>query len=178
MTDVSLEAMLRRAAQEAEKMFNRIGEIQMYWLVDTIDEGPGVLVTPVVGPKDVPTAVIKSEIAARVREEFKEKNVTRYVMVHEAWCLKTDTAGKDARDAKDATLNAIADAGGLIANMPERLEFVTFIASDGHEHLHGMREIIRPAGRKPYLGALDIDRPRQIEGLFVNMLPIENETTH
>jgi hypothetical protein len=36
---VTLEMMFRRA--DAEKMFNKLGAIEMHWLVDTIDRGQG-----------------------------------------------------------------------------------------------------------------------------------------
>jgi hypothetical protein len=172
---VTLEAMVRRASKEAEKMFNKCGGIEMYWLVDTAENGQTVIVTP--WPADMPPAgsrgAVKDARAECIRELFKEMNVTRYVLVHEAWVVarSKDTSPEDMRDD-------IAEAGGSLANMPERLEFVVLQASDGHDFIHAMREIVRPAGGKPYLGALDVERPINHAGRYENMLPIENATLH
>jgi hypothetical protein len=175
MTEVSLEAMLRRAARGAEKMFNKFGEVEMHWLVDTLEEGQIAIMTPLAGPGGS-VNVVKHEIAATMRELFRKKNATRYVLVCESWGYKAAT-----KDTSFEEMQAdIEAAGGTLENMPGRFELILLQASDGHQFIQAQREIIRPAGgRPPYLGALDIMAGAvQFEGRFANMLPTETATAH
>jgi hypothetical protein len=178
---VSLEAMLRRAAKETEKAFNKFGGIDMCWLVDSPTEGQGLIVTPANVPPGAPPEleaaaknIVKSSIAEKMRELFREKNVTRYVHIFECWTLeraKTEATMEDLCDE-------VKDAGGSISNMPDRLEAMVFYADDGRESIVAMRKIIRAAERKPYLGALEILDGEMGGGRFTNMLPIQNATSH
>jgi hypothetical protein len=164
---VTLEAMLRRASKEAEKMFKKCGYIEMCWIVDTEADGMvGVMSMP------VDSGASKDVLAAGMRELFKKMGATRYVMVCEAWTLK------QGEISREEAISTIEDAGGTISNMPGRLEIVWLNASDGHELLFATREIIRPAKGKPYLGTLDLTRNPPNEGRWENMLPIENATSH
>jgi hypothetical protein len=155
---ITLEAMLRRASKNAEKMFNKFGGIEMHWLVDTPDESQGLVITPIRRETD------EDEFAAAVREQFEAKNVTRFVLVSTAWAIP---------DEYD-------DGHGSIEQMPGRIEVLLLMASDGRERLSAMREIVRPAGGKPYLTSLKIDRKTEfrVQIRFANMLPVENATRH
>ena len=157
---VTLEAMLRRASKETEKVFKKFGYIEMSWIVDTEEKGMVGVMTPAGS-----CGASKDVLAANMRELFKKMGATRYVMVCEAWTLK------QGHTTREDAISAIEDASGTISNMPGRLEVVWLNASDGRESLFAMREIVRPAKGKPYLGALELDRNPSQEGRFTNMLP-------
>jgi hypothetical protein len=90
----------------------------------------------------------KNKLAADLRKLFKQHAVFRYVLAAEGW------------------------AG------PERQEVVSIQGDDGQDHiLIAVREIVRPSGwKRPYLGALEINRMERGAGRFMNMM--QPETTY
>jgi hypothetical protein len=83
--EITLEAMVRRASRMAEEMFEKIGAVEMFWLLDSKLLGQTTLVTPMQYPEGVEEGAFKEMAAARLRTEFKEKAVTRYAVATEAW---------------------------------------------------------------------------------------------
>src|SRR5262245_41278258 len=82
---VPLDALLRRASRMAEQMFDKTGEVDMLWLVDTPDDGISVIVSPIVGRDAAEGTKSKDNVADAMREFFREHRVTRYARAMEAW---------------------------------------------------------------------------------------------
>jgi hypothetical protein len=148
---ITLEALVHRASRKAEKMFNKHGGFDMFWLVDSQIDGQGFILSPVIEQEQE-----SGEVAQRIRTLFRDRRVWRYVQVTEAWTLN------DPNDAVPA---------GTLANHPDRKEIVMLNASDGRESIVGIREIVRPERGKPYLAKLEI-MPSGCEqfGRFSDML--------
>jgi len=86
MPDVTLEAMIRRISREADREFNKHGELVMLWLLDAPDEGIAMLATPLMGDETrVGRPEDKDAFAAGMREFLREHNVTRYARACEVW---------------------------------------------------------------------------------------------
>jgi hypothetical protein len=153
MTKVSLEAMLRRASREAEKMFDEQGSVDMFWLAETAGGEQFNIITPMDRPPEISENEIKNDVADKVRGLFRKHDVTRYVQVCEVWEGKDDSC----RPSED----------------PERSEIIYINAADEHEHLVATRDIVRPPNGKPYLAKLgEIERPKELgSGRFMDMLP-------
>jgi hypothetical protein len=150
---ISLEAMLRRASRIAEQMFDKDGEIDSFWLVETVTGEQRTIVTPMCFPPWVSADEAKRELAAKLRELFKEIDVARYAHAAEAWMARED------------------DHQGPVVAHPRRQEIVVIHADDGSECLVTMRDIIRPPGGKPYLAKMAaIERTEQPEGRLMNLL--------
>jgi hypothetical protein len=138
---VSLEAMMRRASKMARQMFDRDGEIPMFWLFETASREQRMAITPVVGADREAIREAKRDVVANVRELFVEHGVTRYVLVTECW--------------------------GAASECPDRREMVLIDADDGYTCLSATRDIIRPQHGKPYLGELSEIKPvTDYGGLF------------
>jgi hypothetical protein len=134
--------MIRRIAREAERMFNKHGELPMIWLVNAPDE-EFMMITEV-----EETGAAKYDLTVRVREFFREHNVTRYARAYEAW---------------------ISPDGQV---RPRRIERVMIDGEDSDQYLYAFRDIVRPATGKPYLTPLSkIERPAQLGSRFVGLLP-------
>jgi hypothetical protein len=143
--DVTLDAFVRRIAREAEKCFDRHGEIPLTWFYEIPGDGLGAMVTPV----DLDT---KDQLADRMRSLFWEKRVTRYAFVTEGWAATTP------------------GWTGPAVNDPQRVELVLIYAEDGREAISAKRDIIRPAHSKPYLAKLEIEHGASRSGRFANLL--------
>jgi hypothetical protein len=98
MTDVTLEAMIRRISREAERMFNRDGGIDMLWLLDAPDEGLAIVASPFPEGTDADAAAAKDDLVAGMREFFRERNVTRYARACEVWVDEVPKAASELRD--------------------------------------------------------------------------------
>jgi hypothetical protein len=142
--DIPLNAFVRRIAREAEKNFDRHGEIPMVWFFDIPGEGLCVMITPV----DPNT---RNQLADRMRSLFWEKRVTRYAMVAEAWAATTP------------------GWTGPAVNDPQRVESVVIYAEDAREAISAKGDIIRPEHGKPYLTKLDVYHGAS-RGRFANLL--------
>jgi hypothetical protein len=165
MKTVPLEALLRRVARDAEKMFKAKGEVPTFWLCDTAEGEQFGVMTPLEAP--MPGREYKRLLARKMRELFREKNVVRYARASEAWMsAEDDNAGWD---------------GGTLATHPRRREGLLFEADDGQEHFTGMREIIRQGDGKAILGKLEVHKDtQQLEGDFFALLsmPETARSTH
>jgi hypothetical protein len=151
---VPLAAMLRRASQMAEQWFDEADGIDMFLLIENSAGEQGMAVVP-----DIPDdRDIKDKLDAYLRDLLREMDAVRYVIVSECWALR----GKEPEDMIYTC---------SLRDHPNRWEIISLAAEDERETLHATREIIRPQGRKAYLGKLDIYRPDKAEGRFMGMLP-------
>src|SRR5262249_33119420 len=80
MPEVTLEAMIRRISREAEREFNKHGDLIMLWLLDAPDKGIATFAMSY--PEG---AEAKDAFVAAVREFLRERNVTRYARACEGW---------------------------------------------------------------------------------------------
>jgi hypothetical protein len=99
--DASLEEMVRCASQVASTMFNKDGEVEMFWVVDTPRGMMGV-VSPVSGSGEAKDALLE-----KMRGVLREHDATRYVQVTEAWTaefpLSAEVLADDEEDAPFVT---------------------------------------------------------------------------
>jgi hypothetical protein len=159
MTEVSLEAMLRRASRMAEKMFDEHGDVAMFWLAETASGEQLHMITPVEATPEVSMGEVKAVIIHKVRGLFRKHDVKRYVMVSAAWQGSKDSPCRPSED-------------------PERREIVVLNAADEREFLVAVRELVRPPNGKPYLAKLgEIDRPSG-KSCFNDMLPRAGRLRH
>lgn len=161
MTEVTLDAMVRRLSRVTEEIFHEKGEIDTCWLVDIPGEGQKLIASPVVVPPGVPPRVVKNHVACAMRELFEQLGVTRYAHAAECW-----VGSEDAGDTEEW----IAEHGSL-ANFPGRREAIVINAEDGRQILIALRTIIRPAHGKPYLTKLEIEQTDDVTGRFTGLLP-------
>jgi hypothetical protein len=148
-TAPSLEALLRRASRFAEMIFNKTGSLRMTWLIES-PKGQAMIFTPIHEGMD------KDALSDFMRMLFAKHDVTRYAVAMESWMV----------------LSSAYIEGLRISEHEQRQEVVLLEASDGREHLHTKRDIVRPENGKPYLAKLgEIDRKWKVAGRFTNMLP-------
>jgi hypothetical protein len=107
VTEVTLEAMLRRASRMAEAMFEKDGEVTMFWLVDTKLDGEGTVITPLSFPSDADPDAYKEMLGARLRADFKAKGVSRYACAIEAWVASAPRPSSSLPDDKGAVFIAV-----------------------------------------------------------------------
>ena len=74
----SLEALLRRISRMAEQHFNRVGDIDPIWLVETASGEQNLIVSPIVAPDVLAAHDYKDRLAAKMRETFRKLDVVRY----------------------------------------------------------------------------------------------------
>jgi hypothetical protein len=153
MTDVPLEALLRRASRMAEKMFDEAGEVTSFWLAELADGKQQTILTPMVIPLELSAAEAKCALAEKMREHFRGHGIVRYAHAAEAWMVQDEAWQRP------------------IAEHPRRQEIVSLTADDGNECLAAMRDIVRPPGGKPYLAKLSkIERDKQPRGRLMDLL--------
>jgi hypothetical protein len=150
---IPLDAILRRASRMAAQMFDKYGEVPMFWLTETAAGEQQTFVTPMAVPPDISEVEAKLSLAEKLRELFKENDVVRYASAVEAWAVEDDYHQ------------------GPIAENPKRREIVLISADDGIEYIAADRDIIRPPHGKAYLGKLGtIENQSQPTGRFTNLL--------
>jgi hypothetical protein len=167
MTDRSLDALLRRMSRIAEAMFNKHGEIDPIWLLETASGEQLCLVSPIVAPSGLAAAEFKDVLAVKVREMFAELNVVRYARATECWLSSSLDGGISLEECE----RRYAAMGYTLENAVDRREAVVIDADDGREYLQAKREIVRPGHRRAYLGKLgEIERPECALGRFLDLL--------
>jgi hypothetical protein len=163
---IPLDAMIRRASRIAEGLFDKTGGLPSFYLVENAAGQQQRIVAPIVFPEGMHPAKFKSRYARDLRKRFREQGVVRYVHVTEAWTA----------DQNDRAAEAWMAEHGTWEDYPNRGEVVAISAQDRNEFLCAKRDIVRPAGGKPYLGKLsDIERATRPEGRLVNMLSDDDD---
>jgi hypothetical protein len=163
---IPLEALLRRVSRMAEQKFDKQGNIDPIWLVENAEGEQQVIVSPIVAPSPLAAHAVKGQIADKMRKLFAENNVVRFAHATEAWALEQPVVTEEWDAMRYAAM------GYTLANHPDRREVVQIHAEDDAEALHALRDIIRPAHGKPYLGKLGpIERMEQVESRWAGLLP-------
>jgi hypothetical protein len=75
---VSLEALLRRMSRDAEKIFNKCGEVPMLWLLETADGEQKMLTTPLSIPPGMSPGDYKHHLDASLHDLFAREHVVRW----------------------------------------------------------------------------------------------------
>jgi hypothetical protein len=153
---VSLDAALRRVSRKAEQTFNKavsygdninapaFGPIWIAWTAD----GEEQILPPARNDRDYVTKIMPGAL----REYFREIGAVRYATIAEIW---VGTSGPEVRPSKD----------------PNRTEAIQIMIEDlSGERIIGMRKIVRPPGRKPYLEALEVRGGSEMIGRFCDLL--------
>jgi hypothetical protein len=137
----SLEALCWRLSKEAERTFDRDGELSvMLFLVEAPGRGQGKVCAP----------VFSDGVFKTLRRDFAKWGVTRYAFAAESWVRSENGEKKGLRPSED----------------PERREIVCVGATDGRSGIAGMRDIHRPQYGKPSLGKLELG-PEKTQGLEI-----------
>jgi hypothetical protein len=162
---IPLDALIRRVSRMAEQMFDKQGDIDLIWLVETVSGEQQIIVSPVIAPSALSAGDYKDKLAAKMRETFADLDVVRYAHAMECWTV-------DAEMTEEQFALHYAALGYTLANHPNRREVVLCEAEDGTEVLTAVRDIVRPAHGKPYLGKLGaIERRRGLYGRWIGLLP-------
>ena len=159
MTDIPLDAFMRRISTAAEHLF-----IKNNFTLSPVFVGQRANGEPVTISIDV--TVSKDESAAQMRAIAAEFELVRCAYVDEAWTANL-SADAPAVNLQIAIMNRI----GVKAH-PDRREAVIIAGEDYVSgSLMGIRYILRPEHGKPSLSPLTIDRYHNAEGRFVGILP-------
>jgi hypothetical protein len=171
---VPLDALLRRMSRIAEDKFNKDGDIDMIWLVETASGEQSLIVSPIIVSDAFGAHRVKNLLEAKMREMFADLNIVRYARASECWTSKNFACGGTTDDELAQRYAAI---GHTLENAPDRHEIVYIEAVSNHEYLAAMRDIIRPQHGKPYLSKLgEIERPKSVQGRWLDLLPREGAT--
>jgi hypothetical protein len=99
MTKVApLAAMIRRASKMAEQMFDRRGEIEMFWLMENAAGEQQNICTPIITPDGVSVGEYKDGVHEVVRDFFREHGIVRYVQASECWVAEAIPRSCDLPD--------------------------------------------------------------------------------
>ncbi|RXG91607.1 hypothetical protein [Bradyrhizobium zhanjiangense] len=164
MSERQLRKMIDLASDFCDRTFDVKGEIAPSWHAITATGDRIIEPHPMFFGKDL--------AAALIRALFDLRDVVRYVYVGEAWTLN--------RIIRPEEQEEIFRKG--ISEHPDRVEVVQIQGEDSqYGQIIAARNIIRPEGRKPYLGPLQFvnDLPFipqgaavQSSGRLVGMLPV------
>jgi hypothetical protein len=165
---VPLDAFLRRMSRIAEQQFNRVGEIDPIWLVESASGDQRVIVSPITAPSGLAGTAYKDALGEKMREIFAEHDVARYARAMECWVAPL------GGNTDEQVAQRYAALGYSLEKHPQRREMVLLEADDGTEFLQAKREIVRPPHGRAYLGNLgEIVRPPKVSGRFLALLPSE-----
>jgi hypothetical protein len=155
MSERDLRSLITELSDATETFFKRRGRVSPVWIA--IDaNGRAHLIQPISDDKDLS--------ATFTRARFRYLGIKRYVFIDEAWMLN-ESSGMGEADLKAAMKEGIS-------NHPRRIEVVFFSGEDEDAGIiTAHRRIERPAGKRPYLGALVVDNMTRSEGRMVGMLP-------
>jgi hypothetical protein len=157
----TLDAFLRRASRAAEDMFNDVGEVEQFFLVEDANGHRGMIVAP--SPS---SAEHKDALRDKIVEMFREMRVVRYACVAKVWVSKV------SKSVPFPVMRPSQD--------PERIEAVSILVDDGVTNLGMLREIVRPTHGKPYLAKGDELDKGKSRGRWAGLLNAgsERHTTH
>jgi hypothetical protein len=157
MTTAALDAFLRRASHMAEDMFNELGEINQFFLVEDANGQQNIIVAP-------SSADHKDALRDKIVETFREMRAVRYACVAEVWVAVSKSPFPVMRPSQD----------------PERIEAVSILVDDGVTNLSTLREIVRPTHGKPYLAKDDDCDKKTARGRWSGLLNAgpERRTAH
>jgi hypothetical protein len=165
---IPLDALIRRVSRMAEQMFDKQGEIDPIWLVESANGEQRVIVSPITAPSGLAGAAYKDALSEKMREIFAEHDVARYARAMECWIAPL------GGNTDEQVAQRYAALGYSLENHPQRREIVLLEADDASEFLQAKRAIIRPPHGRPYLDKLgEIVRPPKVSGRFIALLPSE-----
>src|SRR5262249_52792524 len=135
-TRIPLDALIRRVSRTAEQMFDKQGDIDPIWLVETARGEQHTLIVPIIADSPLASADKKDQIAAKMHEYFAEHDIVRYARATECWTLGEPALGS----TEDQHALRYAAMGYTFANHPDRREVVQIQAEDGTEVLWAFRD--------------------------------------
>ena len=123
--------MLRRMSGRAEQIFDEDHMLPPTWLFERPNGEQILMATPIELPDGDPEIVVyKQTVSDAMREFIRDNDVVRYAFASEVWIDGHDDQG--------------------------RKEGVYIGAEDRSRRVAGLRDIIRPQNRNPYLGRLEL----------------------
>lgn len=156
MTDKRLTDLADHMMQFAAQTFADKGGVYPMWHAVDANGDVMLIASPFTGDTFEESVENKDMVALALRELFREKGVTHYGFVTEAWMLDA----KNRRDLPD----------GSFEHVPGRKEILMVIVENAaHESFGLTAEILRPDGQKPKLGKAE-KFPGQMDGRFAKLL--------
>jgi len=156
-----LKELITNASRLIEKQFKHRGQVFPMWHAVPM-QGPELVFTP--------PCENKNEAMAMVRALFDLNDVVRCVYIDEAWMAGELTTAEYAQ----------AQEHGVASLKKKREEIVMFFGEDRDGTTLARRAIIRPKGKKPYLGPLEIfpeGDSNAFAGRISHMLPTRMKGT-
>lgn len=150
---MTLEEFFDFTAKRAAELFAITGEILPMWHIVDRDGNHDLIMTPWHSPTE------KSIMLTALRETFRERGVTRYAFMSEAW-----EATVQSREQAEAWAQRVHDH-------PDRRETLTVVAEDrcGRD-IVGHYYILRPEHSRAKLSPLHIHAVGESDGQTVGML--------
>ena len=151
--DARLRALAERMMRFASEHFDHAGEVSPMWHAVDTDGNCTIVATP------WGTNAEKDMIAQGLRVMFKERNITHYGLMTEAWM---------------ATAKSMDDIPyGSLEHVKGRKEIIMVtVENAAHESITLHREIIRPKDGEPYLKPIEVldKQGTGFEGRFSKLL--------
>jgi hypothetical protein len=149
-TRIPLEALIRRCSRMAEQMFDRQGDVDPIWLVETAGGEQHVIVSPIIAPSALAASDYKDRLIEQMREKFAELGVVRYARASECWTVKNLVSKEMTQEQIGLRYAAL---GYTLQNHPDRQEVVLLEAADATELLQATRESRRTCYRDSAVAA-------------------------
>jgi hypothetical protein len=129
-------ALLHRCSWTAEKLFRQRGSFRtVLWLTENRDGQCERIETGCDAPREATDAETLDRLVDEMRIDFAQDQITRFAVAYAGTAVTfTTTLAREP--------------------LQRRCECVAVEAHDSDQHLRAWREIIRPPGRAPLLGAL------------------------
>ena len=93
MTEITLDAMIRRLSRLAEQIFRKEGEVPALWLFDVPGKGQQLVVSPDGISTRIEASRLQDQLADTMRELLEEHGATRYAFACECWTVMADAGG-------------------------------------------------------------------------------------
>lgn len=146
MTDKRLTDLADDMMQFAAQTFADKGQVHAMWHAVDANGDVMIIMSPFNGDTFEESVENKDKVAMGLRVLFRERGVTHYGFVSEAWMLDA----KNRRDLPD----------GSFEHVPGRKEILMVVVENAaHESFGLMAEIIRPKRGKPTLA-----KPEKLDG--------------
>lgn len=164
MTDIPLDAFVRRLSTVAERLFFKNNCVLAPFFVGHKPDGEVVTLA-------IRADLTKDEEAARMRAIAAQLDLVRCAYVDEAWTAQIAAASPEQERRAKAEIAIMNRIG--VKHHPDRREVIIIAAEDYITgSLMGFRYILRPEHGKPSLSPLKIEQGwDQAEGRFVGLLP-------
>lgn len=169
---MTLEDIIRDAATRAARTLKTLGFVPITFIGYRVDDNIGFMfdqqsLIDLQNTQNKPLPVDNKDFLVHLgRSLVQLVGCTQVVHYAEAWRVKLDASDEAGAEAE---LDAMCDEDGdvLVSTHPGREECIHYVAEDcDGNRLIGGQTLLRPAGFKPYVEAVQIDDGSSLEGRF------------